>query len=103
MTSHSLQEPVEHDGGREDHAPRDVAENAAARVSNRAEDAPGVALQPPLPDDGAVEQVAVHLAPALDGRLRIHVRDEVVTAVSHMLVEPKYLGQLLSALSAAIH
>lgn len=36
-------------------------------------------------------------------RLCIHVRDEVVTAVSHMLVEPKYLGQLLSALSAAIH
>lgn len=36
-------------------------------------------------------------------RMRIDVRDEVLTAVSHMLVEPKYLARLLSALSAAIH
>lgn len=36
-------------------------------------------------------------------RLRIDVRDEVVTAVSHLLVEPKYLARVLSALSAAIH
>ena len=36
-------------------------------------------------------------------RLRIDVRDEVILAVSHLLVEPKYLGQLLSALSAAVH
>ena len=36
-------------------------------------------------------------------RMRIDARDEVFTAVSHMLIEPKYLAQLLSALSAAIH
>lgn len=35
--------------------------------------------------------------------LRIDVRDETVFAVSHLLVEPKYLAQLLSALSAAVH
>ena len=36
-------------------------------------------------------------------RLRIDARDEVLTAVSHMLVEPKYLAQVMSALSAAHH
>ena len=36
-------------------------------------------------------------------RLQIDVRDEVVSAVSHLLIEPKYLTQLLSALSAAVH
>jgi hypothetical protein len=36
-------------------------------------------------------------------RLRIGLRDEVVSAHSHFLVEPKYLSQLLSALSAASH
>lgn len=36
-------------------------------------------------------------------RLRIDARDEVLTAVSHLLVEPKYLARLLGALSAAIH
>jgi hypothetical protein len=36
-------------------------------------------------------------------RLHIDVRDEVVSAMSHLLIEPKYLGQLLSALSAAVH
>ena len=36
-------------------------------------------------------------------RLRIEVRDEILTAHSHLLVEPKYLAQLLSALSAAVH
>lgn len=36
-------------------------------------------------------------------RMRIDVRDEIFSAVSHMLIEPKYLSQLLSALSAAIH
>jgi hypothetical protein len=36
-------------------------------------------------------------------RLRIQVRDELVTAHSHLLVEPKYLVRLLSALSAASH
>jgi hypothetical protein len=36
-------------------------------------------------------------------RLRIDVRDEVVSAVSHLLIEPKYLAPLLSALSAAVH
>jgi hypothetical protein len=35
--------------------------------------------------------------------MRIEVRDEVVTAHSHLLVEPKYLARLLSALSAASH
>jgi len=39
----------------------------------------------------------------LSARLRIDARDEIFTAVSHLLVEPKYLGRLLSALSAAIH
>lgn len=36
-------------------------------------------------------------------RLRIEVRDEVLTAHSHLLVEPKYLTRLMSALSAATH
>ena len=36
-------------------------------------------------------------------RLHINVRDEAVSAMSHLLIEPKYLGQLLSALSAAVH
>lgn len=36
-------------------------------------------------------------------RLQIDVRDEIVSAVSHLLIEPKYLTQLLSALSAAVH
>ena len=36
-------------------------------------------------------------------RMRIDVRDEIFGAVSHMLVEPKYLARLLSALSAATH
>ncbi len=36
-------------------------------------------------------------------RLRIDARDEVLTAVSHLLVEPKYLAQVMSALSAAHH
>ncbi len=36
-------------------------------------------------------------------RLQIEVRDEVVSANSHLLIEPKYLAQLLSALSAAVH
>jgi len=36
-------------------------------------------------------------------RLQIEVRDEVVSAISHLLIEPKYLTQLLSALSAAVH
>ena len=36
-------------------------------------------------------------------RLRIDARDEVLTAVCHRLMEPKYLAQLLSSLSAASH
>jgi len=36
-------------------------------------------------------------------RLCIEVRDEVITAHSHFMVEPKYLTRLLSALSAASH
>jgi len=36
-------------------------------------------------------------------RLQIDVRDEVVSAISHLLIEPKYLAQLLFALSAAVH
>ena len=36
-------------------------------------------------------------------RLQIDVRDEVVCAISHLLIEPKYLAQLLFALSAAVH
>ena len=36
-------------------------------------------------------------------RMGIEVRDDVFHAVSHMLIEPKYLAQLLSALSAAAH
>lgn len=36
-------------------------------------------------------------------RLRINARDEVVSAVSHLLIEPKYLSRLFSALSAAVH
>lgn len=39
----------------------------------------------------------------LSSRLRIDCRDEVLTAHSHWLVEPKYVSQLLSALSAALH
>lgn len=35
--------------------------------------------------------------------MRIELRDELVTAHSHLLVEPKYLARLLSALSAASH
>ena len=36
-------------------------------------------------------------------RLRIEIRGELITAHSHLLVEPKYLPRLLSALSAASH
>jgi hypothetical protein len=36
-------------------------------------------------------------------RLRIEARDEVVTAHSHLLVHPKSLSRLMSALSAAVH
>lgn len=36
-------------------------------------------------------------------RLRIEVETDVVAAMSHLLIEPKYLSQLLSALSAAVH
>jgi len=36
-------------------------------------------------------------------RMQIIARDEKFDAVSHLLVEPKYLAQLLSALSAASH
>ena len=36
-------------------------------------------------------------------RMRIDARDEVLTAVSHLLIEPKYLSPLLTALSAASH
>ena len=36
-------------------------------------------------------------------RLRIDLRDEVLAAHGHLLVEPKYLARLLSALSAAVH
>ncbi len=36
-------------------------------------------------------------------RMRIVARDKKIDAVSHLLVEPKYLAQLLSALSAASH
>ena len=36
-------------------------------------------------------------------RMQIHVRDDVFTAASHMLIEPKYLAPLLSALSQAMH
>jgi len=36
-------------------------------------------------------------------QLRIEVRDELLSAMTHLLIEPKYLAQLLSALSAAIH
>jgi len=36
-------------------------------------------------------------------RLRIEVSDEILSAHSHFLVEPKYLARLLSALSAASH
>ncbi len=36
-------------------------------------------------------------------RLRIDVRDEVLSAHSHLLVKPKCLLQLMSALSAAVH
>jgi len=36
-------------------------------------------------------------------KIRIEVRDEVLDAITHLLIEPKYLAQLMSALSAAIH
>jgi hypothetical protein len=36
-------------------------------------------------------------------RLRINARDEVIFAFSHLLIEPKYLLRLFSALSAAVH
>ena len=36
-------------------------------------------------------------------RMQIDVRDETFTALSHMLIEPKYLTRLLSAVSAAMH
>ena len=36
-------------------------------------------------------------------RLRIELRNELITAHSHLLVEPKYLSRLLLALSAASH
>jgi len=36
-------------------------------------------------------------------RLQIEARDEVFAAVSHLLIEPKYMAGLLSALSAASH
>jgi len=36
-------------------------------------------------------------------RLRIEIRDELVIAHSHLLVEPKYLPRLLSALFVASH
>lgn len=36
-------------------------------------------------------------------RLRIEARDETISAVSHTLIEPKYMAGLLSALSAASH
>ena len=36
-------------------------------------------------------------------RLQVDVRDETISAISHLLIEPKYLAQLLSALSAAAH
>ena len=36
-------------------------------------------------------------------RVRLDVRDEALEAMAHLMIEPKYLGQLLSALSAAVH
>lgn len=36
-------------------------------------------------------------------RLRLEVRDEVLAAVAHLLLEPKRMAQLLSALAAAVH
>jgi hypothetical protein len=36
-------------------------------------------------------------------QLRIEIRDEIVSAITHLLIEPKYLAQLLSGLSAAVH
>jgi hypothetical protein len=36
-------------------------------------------------------------------RLCINARDEVIFALSHLLIEPKYLARLFSALSAAVH
>jgi len=36
-------------------------------------------------------------------RLRINARDEIFSAVSHLMIEPKYLTRLFSALSAAVH
>ncbi len=36
-------------------------------------------------------------------RLRIDVRDETLGGATHLLIEPKYLARLLSALSAASH
>ena len=54
---------------------------------------------------GAVGGIAraAHPHDHLSREVRIDVRDEVVTAVAHMLIEPKYLARVLSALSAAIH
>ena len=39
----------------------------------------------------------------VSARLRIEVRDEAVSAVAHLLIEPKYFARLLSSLAAAIH
>jgi hypothetical protein len=63
-------------------------------------------------DPGLVEEAELAMlvkthAPSdtlvISTRLRIEVRDEIITAHSHLLVEPKYLTRLLSALSAASH
>jgi len=39
----------------------------------------------------------------VSAHLRIEVRDESLSAVAHLLLEPKYFARLLSALSAAVH
>ena len=39
----------------------------------------------------------------VSARLRINARDEALSAVVHLLVEPKHFSRLLSALAAAIH
>ncbi|MBY0399731.1 hypothetical protein K2X89_05515, partial [Myxococcota bacterium] len=39
----------------------------------------------------------------LSARMRIETRGEAFSAVAHLLAEPKHVGRLLSALSAAIH
>ena len=39
----------------------------------------------------------------VSARLRINARDEAISAVVHLLVEPKHFSRLLSALAAAIH